>query len=109
MTLAAIRAWFRKAVVHVRLAQRASEAWNTEAAERIDQVGARASVQAGIIRLAVVNVRLAQGSRKTGWADTFKTIDFVDTGTAVLATVDSAVINLQIKSENNKKRKREER
>ena len=102
MTLAAIRARLRQAVVHVRLAQRASEAWHTEAAERIDQVGARASVQARIIRLTVVNVRLAEGSRKTGRAYAFKTIDLVDAGTAVLAPVDSAVINLSSKKEKKK-------
>lgn len=94
MALAAIRARLRQAIVHVRLAQRASEARHAEAAERIDQVGARASVQARIIRLAVIDVRLAQWARKTRWAYTFETVHLVDTRAAILAPIHSAVIHL---------------
>jgi hypothetical protein len=77
------------------LTQRASEAWNTETTKRIDQIGARASVQARIIRLTVINVRLAEWARKTSWTYTFKTIDFVDTRTAVLATIHRTVVHLK--------------
>lgn len=94
VALAAIGARLGQAVVHVRLAQRSREAGHADAAERVDQIGTRAAVEARVIQLAVVNVRLAERTGEANGADALEAVHLVDARASILASVHGAIIDL---------------
>lgn len=97
VTLSSVGARFSEAIVHVRLAQSSREARNAVAAERVDKIRARSSIETRISHLAVVDVRLAEIAGKTNRADALEAVDLIDARASILTAVNSTVINLSHK------------
>lgn len=94
MALSAVGTGLGQTVVHIRLAKRTGESRNAKAAKRVDQVRASSTIEAWVVRLAVVNVRLAERARKAGGTDALEAVHLVDARAAILALVHGAIVHL---------------